>query len=1819
MTGLTSDVTAVNTAFVGATTYDPTTPNAGTCETLIRSPPDLTITKIGPVSIVVDQSSTPYEYTMTVTNNGPTTAENVRFTDTVPGPLVVTGIRVSGGAGGHENACDALSAGNALSCTFGDLPFYGDARDTIQIVAVFTVPMNTDDAMVQNCAQVAATLESDVTNNEACFVTTLRGGANLMVTKLTNDPCIGTSSVYTVSVTNMGPAPARAATLQDQLPSQFTSPAVISVIRNGVADATSSCSFNASLALNCDFGTMAVNDNIMIQFSYNVPQTLRPGAVVNTVAVQSATQDSIDPSDNSYTFTSFPRVCVDLKVTKVGGEAEVVSGLGGYTYTLSVTNNGPSAADSVSIFDVLPSTGFVITNVEEANRGLCQQGVTDGKESISCIWNELFVVGRTETVVITYRVKEDTAEIAAVKNCVQAISAGPTDEPADNMACFDTRIVTIADVQVTKTGPADCIEASSTGAYTIDVYNAGTSRAYDVILNDPIPSPFLIHGELIVTGNTVAGSPTCSIIVAGASSSINCRFGAFKPNDAVRVVYTLIAPASSENATGIVNTATVTSRCSDFAFCATQVNTVDPNVANNVANWTSSICAFADLYVVKTVGAGPFVAGNGVVHSFSLSVGNRGPAFAYNVVVKDLGFAGGEIQSITSAASGPCDLASLTCSYPVMTVQQTDVITVTFVILQNQVCGNYPNTATIASQTADRNPSDKESTVIVPVVAEHDLSITKQGIEEAIEGGQPGKFWVSFANTGPSDANNVVFSDTVPVPLTVTGVVTNNTDTDECSFEGQRILCQFGIVPAGTYIQVNYTYSVAPDAELPPIDPSTGKSSVNNTACVDSVATATCETELNPENNCNSFITDVVCVADLSVTKTDDASVILAGGGVVYTVTIDVANLAGPSLARNVVVTDSWPLVYTKVGTLQWNRTGIICSGLDQQGPWVCQIPNMSVGQIVRFTQQYMVPASVAPGFVTNEVAVAGSCRDPNMQNNVARDTNQIINRADLGIVKDDCEDSLVAGGMPNMFTFTVTNKGPSDGTSVIVTDSLPAQYNIVGSITFWGGAVAPVCTLIGERSFVCEYARFPVGDVAYIGLMYEVSPDTLPTLGVVNCATVISANANVPDDIMYDNEDCDANDILTRADLAITKTISTPTDETCIVAGDDASSVYTVSVTNNGPSYAQNVVLYEEFPAGITLTSALPAGCFSTGENAVQCNVGQMQVLQTYTVTFPFTVDASTPAGVINNFASTRSTTVGNVLATFDPELCNNNVTLPALVCVKSDLSVLKDDGVLVTTAGEQSPPGSGVLRLFKYNISATNHGPSDAANFIIDDLWPIAMAGYHRAEIKGATMCRETSKGFSCEFATLKVGESVDICVFYTVDPCAMACEACNSAIVSSDSVDPVPENNLAIDCNQVRTEADLSTCKTDNTTTVTAGDGIVYTYTIDVCNNGPSCAQKVNLVDHFPAEIDQTPGSIRILNGHPGSCVGSSTSNDFSCTLTTLTVGQCVTVLVDYSVPATTETCSLHNSVTVSSITFDPNLCDNKASDTNALVEVARLHVEKTASQVAIDVEDYAPKEYTVVVSNAGPSVARDVVVTDLWPMELCQYPERITTSQGQWVSTGADVTASLGDIAPQASATIIIPFSVCAKTLPGPIVNRVNAFSPTDETCRDGDQTVTITGVKLNNPARSEPKASMPIARSPIARTEATVVRSVPESKVAKKALDVDIKLAPVKAQVTVTELGRRKYEVTVKNVAQGLVRITDVKSSIGSALADVTKVGGMVIRTSCESFADRKLPVGWSERCVFETTEDVAHVSVTGAIRMKNGVHAVVGAASPIKK
>src|SRR5262249_10917543 len=148
---------------------------------------------------------------------------------------------------------------------------------------------------------------------------------------------------------------------------------------------------------------------------------------------------------------------------------------------------------------------------------------------------------------------------------------------------------------------------------------------------------------------------------------------------------------------------------------------------------------------------------------------------------------------------------------------------------------------------------------------------------------------------------------------------------------------------------------------------------------------------------------------------------------------------------------------------------------------------------------------------------------------------------------------------------------GPSTMTGASVSDPLPAGTTFVSAT---GGAVYDA----GTNSVVFTTGTLAPSDTTSFQVTLAISPTATGTLS--NTATV-TAPGGVTDPDPGDNSSTDTDTLTPQADLSITKSDG----KNNAVPG--ASTTYTITVTNNGPSTVTGAVVSDVLPGGTTFVSA--------------------------------------------------------------------------------------------------------------------------------------------------------------------------------------------------------------------------------------------------------------------------------------------------------------------------------------------------------------------------------------------------------------------------------------------------------------------------------------------------------------------------------------------------------------------------------------------------------------------------------------------------------
>ncbi len=465
---------------------------------------------------------------------------------------------------------------------------------------------------------------------------------------------------------------------------------------------------------------------------------------------------------------------------------------------------------------------------------------------------------------------------------------------------------------------------------------------------------------------------------------------------------------------------------------------------------------------------------------------------------------------------------------------------------------------------------------------------------------------------------------------------------------------------------------------------------------------------------------------------------------------------------------------------------------------------------------------------------------------------------------------ATVDAGAPLSYTIDVSNLGPDPTSGTItVADTLPA--GVTGASGSGGGWS---CGAPSGGVITCT-APGPLA-----------SGNALPTLTMAMTAPVVTGNihndATVSDGIADANSSNNTASVTTnvgpQANLSITK--SGPAS---VNAGQNI--VYTITVTNAGPTAATGTVVSDPTPVGIAFLSNAN-GCTT----AFPCNLGTLNAGQSVTITSTYNVPNSYSGGSVVNTATVSS-------AVNDPNLTDNSATATTTVVAgagNADVSVTKSGPSSVTLGANIS-----------YTITVTNSGPASAANTFADDATP-----------PGLTFVGNTgacSGPFPCALGTLASGQSVVITATYNVPANYSGTTISNTATVSTSSPETNTSNNSSTVATPISTAsvADLSVTKTGPGE---ANPNNLVDFTVIVTNNGPGTATNTVVNDPTPAGLTFISNS--------GAC-----GTAYPCLLGSLLPGHVAAITSRYRVSATGG--SITNTASAGSSATDPVPANSSAS--------------------------------------------------------------------------------------------------------------------------------------------------------------------------------------------------------------------------------------------------------------------------------------------------
>ena len=861
------------------------------------------------------------------------------------------------------------------------------------------------------------------------------------------------------------------------------------------------------------------------------------------------------------------------------------------------------------------------------------------------------------------------------------------DGDTDNNTNFsvDLGFAPQIDLITTKVGTPNPVVAGQSVTYTLTVTNDNDSpiSATNVSLSDNIPDGIQITSVTGVVGTT--NIPSGNITIPTTASDTT----AANPDNVVVNIGTLVRNVSSTATATTGSQAVITvvglvlaSTRGTLANSATA--TADGtliNTTDDTATSSTTVNATNALVITKTDSPDPVSASQTV--TYTIDVVNNGPSDATNVVITDNIPDGIQVTSVTGTVgttniptgsiTTPTSAGDTTASNPdnivvnvgtlIPNVSTTTTptpgsatrITVVATVLAGTAPGTLSNAASVVS-TEQTTPVS--TTADTTVTNEIDLEISKDTspVNATAIAGQNLTYVLSVTNKGPSTATNVRVIDDLPAGVTVVSVtptvgthVTNSTAGD--------VVVEIPTLAAAATGTITIVVTV----------PASQAGSLVNSATIGLIS-STGFTEPITNNNSDSLTTTVASNVDLIVTKAGTPSSVRAGENVTYTVTV---TNDGPSNGSNVSLSDNIPdgiQVTSVTGTVGTTAipTGSITIPTTASDTTPANNDNVvvNIGTLLPDISTTTTPTVGSQAVITIIGKVLPSTRTSisnvatatasgtliNTSNDSATASTTITAASGLTITKTDSVDPVIAG-QTLTYTIDVTNAGPSDATTVNLTDNIPDGLRITSVSAVVGSTTLPTTAITIPASAQDDTAANSDNITVAVGtLIPNVSTTTTPTTGssarisiiatvlpsfrgtLSNSASVVSTEQTTPQTATADTA------VGTQLDLSIQKSSNTETAST------GGTLTYTIRVDNAGPSAATNVVVSDQLPSQLTFSSTSASqGSSSHNAGVVTANLGTIAPGGFATVTINTTVNATSPITVTNVATVTASESEAN------------------------------------------------------------------------------------------------------------------------------------------------------------------------------------------------------------------------------------------------------------------------------------------------------------------------------------------------------------------------------------------------------------------------------------------------------------------------------------------------------------------------------------------------------------------------------------------------
>ncbi|MDO5854572.1 MAG: isopeptide-forming domain-containing fimbrial protein, partial [Methanobrevibacter smithii] len=708
------------------------------------------------------------------------------------------------------------------------------------------------------------------------------------------------------------------------------------------------------------------------------------------------------------------------------------------------------------------------------------------------------------------------------------------------------------------------------------------------------------------------------------------------------------------------------------------------------------------------------------------------------------------------------------------------------------------------------------------------------------------------------------------------------------------------------------------------------------------------ELYLNDDKIDNSNAQVKIAEPNISVVKTSDKQKYEYYENATYSIVI---TNNGNGIAYNITIKDVLPLGLKYTGINSTSKSnGWVVEFDENTRTFTVNGLNLTVGD--KFTFTYKVSfdeweidgvkySPIGQNFINsvNVAYVSINGTNPNNRTHTTQTTKEVhVTEADLSVVKN-CNNKVVIAGEDIYYTIIITNNGLDTAQNVKLNEYYHSEYltNLEYSLDgkTWNVYTNPIdLGSISSKASKTVYIR------GYLD--GSIVDDT-----ILN--NTVRVNTTTGELKLDDNEATNIKNVTTLAELHVTKVNITEA-----IAGKIIK--YEIVITNNGPSYARDIILKDIYNDSELTNMLYSLDGQSWTRYDASINIGTLANGQNKTILFEGFIKTTVRGNVINKAIIGSSTKLRD----------NSTLEDDVAVNVKGDttLDITKVANTTLVNPGD----------VIKYTVQITAGGLSDSLDVILTDnlsemFFDVSKATYSVNGIDKGAWIGNANLGTISSGMTVNVVITVPVKAY--VDVGKLNSITNFASVINSDKKAANDTNIVPINV------IDLAVNKTANHKTYNYGDNVEYV--IEIVNNGPGIATDIIATDNLPE-------GLKFINANvPGGWTLSISNNKITINGEKLANGE--KVLITIIAKAAKSNATLINNIKVNGTGFDSNISNNNDSETVKVTPLVDLAITKVVDNANPLYDSIIT--YTITVVNNGPDASTNVIVKDIWPEDGLKF--------------------------------------------------------------------------------------------------------------------------------------------------------------------------------------------------------------------------------------